>query len=348
MLVGNFTGTRGAGAYGGTLVDCVIRSNSTPPVSSAGGGAWGSILVNCTLVGNSSSEGGGVAFCTLTNCTLTGNQANHGGGAAGSRLYNCLLTGNFAAERGGGTFSCVLRNCTVTENSAGQYGGGSAGGGFTPFHIYNSIIFFNTAPEGANYFATPYSFCCTTPEGGYGITNAPEFLNPAGGDFRLQSNSPCINSGFDAYVQVDSDLDGNPRIAGGTADIGAYEFQSPASTISYAWLQQFGLPTDGTADYVDSDLDGHNTWREWRADTIPTNAASVLRMFNPTGSLAGVTGRWQSVASRNYFIERSIVLGSQELFYLLETKIPGLAGETSYTDTNAVGRGPFSYRLGVE
>ncbi|MCW5551688.1 MAG: hypothetical protein KIS67_05905 [Verrucomicrobiae bacterium] len=342
VLVSNFAGTRGAGAYGGTLVDCVIRSNSTPPISSAGGGAWGSVLVNCTLVGNSSREGGGAAICTLTNCTLTGNQAIYGGGAAGSRLYNCLLTGNSADDRGGGTFSCVLLNCTVTENSAGQYGGGVAGGS-----MFNSIIYFNTAPEGANYFATPYSLCCTTPEGGAGFTNAPMFLNPASGNYRLQSNSPCINAGNNASVVGSTDLDGRMRIVAGAVDMGAYEVQPDVSGEFIGWLSGYHLPTDGSADYADVDADGHNAWQEWRADTNPTNAASVLRLFPPAGSLEGVTVRWQSATTRNYFLERSTNLGFQPAFYLLESNIPGVAGETSFTDTNAVGAGQFFYRVGM-
>jgi hypothetical protein len=65
----------------------------------------------------------------------------------------------------------------------------------------------------------------------------------AGGDLRLGSNSPCINAGNNVYVAGTIDLAGFPRIAGETVDIGAYEFQSPASLISYAWLQQYGLPT---------------------------------------------------------------------------------------------------------
>ncbi len=57
------------------------------------------------------------------------------------------------------------------------------------------------------------------------------FLKPkqvyldANGDLRLQSNSPCINAGNNAYVSNTIDLDGNPRIVSGTVDIGAYEYQ---------------------------------------------------------------------------------------------------------------------------
>src|SRR5262249_47233198 len=66
------------------------------------------------------------------------------------------------------------------------------------------------------------------PTNGLGnITNPPLFVDTnAWADLRLQSNSPCINAGNNAFAPAGLDPDGNPRIVGGTVDIGAYEYQS--------------------------------------------------------------------------------------------------------------------------
>ena len=211
----------------------------------------------------------------------------------------------------------------------------------------------------------PSYYNCTTPlpnpyyAGNF--TNEPSFVNPAAGNFHLQSNSPCINSGnntlpvflnyfplpSDAYVTVvTGDFDGNPRLAGGTVDAGAYEYQSPTSIISYAWLQQYGFPTDGSADFADPDGDKMNNWQEWRAGTSPTDATSLLLMQVPVLSLSGTTLTWQSQIHVTYYLQRSSDFSTP--FSTIQSNIVGQPGITSYMDTNAVGNGTFFYRVGVQ
>ena len=267
------------GVYGGTVNNSILNGNwaenyATPGRScdlgtcsiagifcasspcgdqfpGSGGGAANAILNNCTLTGNSAGYGGGAFGCTLNNCTLNGNSAvsgGHGGGASGSTLNNCTLTGNHADA----IYIVTVDGDTVR---IGGYGGGTFGSTQN-----NCIVYFNTAPDGANFYdsSSTLNYSCTTPlptNGVGNITNEPAFVNPAADNYRLRPDSPCINAGRNALAPAVPDLDGNPRIVGGNVDIGAYEFRSPASIISYAWLQQYGLPTDGSPDTADPDSD---------------------------------------------------------------------------------------------
>jgi hypothetical protein len=216
----------------------------------------------------------------------------------------------------------------------------------------NCILYFNSASNGANYYfpgQNLINYSCTTPDaGGIGnITNVPLFVNYAIGNVRLQPTSPCINSGNNAIASALTDLDGNSRIISGTVDMGAYEFQGAGSLISYAWLQQYALPTDGSADFLDSDHDGLNDWQEWLAGTNPTNALSVLKITSATQGPAGFVLTWQSQNTRTYCLQRSADL-APPAFSTIQANIAGESGTTSYTDTNSVGPGPFFYRVGIK
>ena len=236
-------------------------------------------------------------------------------------MTNCTILGNFAGGLGGGVFSCG---------------------------VFNSVIYYNVAPASSNYYSGTLTYCSTTPfRLGFGnITNEPLVVDLANGDFHLQSNSPCINSGNNAYVTAVTDFDGNPRISGGTVDIGAYEFQNPASVISYAWLQQYGLPTDGSADFVDTDHDGMNNWQEWKAGTSPTDPSSVLRILSVTNSALGNTIAWQSISGVTYYLQRIADLGQP--FVAVQSNIYASSTLASFTDTNTSGSGPLFYRVGVQ
>jgi len=350
----------GGAAEGGTLVGCTISNNS----ADEGGGTYQGTLINCTISSNSAHWGGGTVQGTLYNCALIGNFADFttlynnggfGGGAYYGTLNNCVLRGNIATtysgtyySYGGGARWATLNNCTVCDNHLGSYG---YGGGVANCTLTNCLVYFNTAlPGGENHTFCTFAFSCTAPDpGGSGnITNAPLLLDFGISNFRLQSNSPCINAGQNAGISTLVDADGNPRVSGGTVDIGAYEFQNPASLISYQWLQQYGLPSDGSADFADLDHDGMNNYQEWRSGTIPSDALSVLKMLLPFRAPTGISAQWLSVSGVTYFLQRATNLAVQPAFSTVKSNIIGQAGTTMYIDTNAIGNVPLFYRVGVE
>ena len=319
---GNFSHVyaRGGGAYNSTVRNCTLNSNSVSVTSGGdyaeavaeGGAASGCILNNCTMSGNMVfawgdggnfvdfnlyAEGGGTCNCTLRDCSLSGNSA---------RIPSSLFVSAYAI--GGGAHSCGLNTCTLTGNSvvaedfSGGYRAYAGDGGASSCTMNNCIAYFNTSfdnfgpsHEDDAYDDSLLNYCCTRllPTFGVGnITNAPLFVDMNGWtDLRLQSNSPCINAGNNASVTNATDLDGNLRISGGTVDIGAFEFQSPASTISYAWLQQYGLSINSSSDTADPDSDGVDNYHEWLAGTIPTNSFSspAQLTITPSGTSAIVT-----------------------------------------------------------
>ena len=224
----NIADAEGGGLY---LVDayasCIIGNTA----SNAGGGASGGSLEQCEINGNSSSgTGGGTAVADLRQCTVSANSAGlQGGGVYGGTVKNSVIVRNSALSDGGGIFLGDIQNCTIVSNTA-THGGGVfrsvAQGSIIP--VRNSIVYFNHASvSGDNYNdGSVFDACCTTPSpaGTNNLTDDPKFAGMVVGNYRLQADSPCIDSGLNQdWMSGASDLDGVARIVNGTVDMGAYE-----------------------------------------------------------------------------------------------------------------------------
>ena len=248
-----------------------------------------------------------------------------GGGQDGSTLYNCTVVGNEATNRAGGCYAGTLYNC---------------------------IVWSNRATSDSNFWGGTYTYCCTTPNpGGIGnLSDDPRFVNAAGEDYHLQSNSPCVNAGTNQDWMIGAtELDGRfSRIRGGRVDMGAYERM--LSLMPDDWLERYDLALDGSDDFRDNDEDGMDNWREWRCETDPTNRWSLLKCIadNSMVTPTGIVVCWQSVAGKMYTVERSTNLSVSSPFIEIATDILAEAENTTHTDTTAVGSGPWFYRVGVK
>jgi predicted outer membrane repeat protein len=185
-----------------------------------------------------------MASPTISNCEFYGNQAEDFGGALHSEsqlaeIVNCVFFNNEATLGRGSSIvsensNTNIRNCSfssfgiATMEALYAYAGGTT-------NLYNSVLFRNGNEIDFNSGAYIEAVNCII-EGGYifglNILDVdPKFNNAAIGDLTLQSCSPAIDVGNNAYNSLLLDLVNNPRLhdatSNGTAviDLGPYEFQ---------------------------------------------------------------------------------------------------------------------------
>jgi len=371
-FVGGAAGARGGGIaceIGGVVSNCQIVNNLS---WMQGGGI--SIFTNGTAA----------------NCLIAGNTANtnnlegEGGGAylhMGGLLRNCVISNNFGLWQGGAVkfyyMGGVVRGCLIRDNSTLSWGGAmmmrsggraesctmvhNTGGECGGIYFYamggtslNSIVYHNTGGDLTNAYGGSVLYSCV-PNTGFGagtITNDPAFVDLAGGDFRLSTNSPCINRATNqAWMSGAQDLAFAGRVQNDIADIGALE--------SSFWSRYEDADADGLSDGdeapmgtdrldPDSDDDSMNDGDEVYAGSHPTNASSFFQVETPDeapGEFPVI--RWDSVAGRTYRLERTTNLSSSA-FSIFQSGIPADPPVNTHTDATAAAEGPWFYRVVVE
>jgi hypothetical protein len=112
------------------------------------------------------------------------------------------------------------------------------------------------------------------------------------------------------------------------------------------WLAQYGWTSNFDAAAMgDQDHDGMATWQEYRADTIPTNAASVLRITNITSESGQALVEWTGGTQAWQILEVRTNLTVTGSTWLVVWSNPPPNGSTAnFMDPSSTNRVRF-YRL---
>lgn len=236
-------------AYGGGIK--VVHGNGTI--------RFNTILDNSSRHGGGLNLGG-LCSMTISNNIVCGNTASDGDSGGAISCSNCSMTFrdnitcDNVAEGDGGAFCCEygndikLVNNTIANNSANDRGGAIYTSYYTVLEITNTILWNNSAPWGKEIFlgekyghGSHMRIGYSVLDGGGSsvivvgsgsadflegnITADPLFVNAASGDYHIHFDSPCRNAGANNVPGISElDFEGDPRIAGGVADMGGDEF----------------------------------------------------------------------------------------------------------------------------
>lgn len=163
-------------------------------------------IANCQFVANSGSAiFSNKSSVTLLNSTLAGNSGSTIilQGSSTAQIANCIIWAGGYKLISNSSSTLTITNSDVQQTTAGVG------------NINQDPLFVRTPWTGY--------------DGVWGT--ADDDL----GDLRLTAGSPCLNMGSNSALTTTTDISGNPRIADGTVDMGAFEgsFAAPAGKILF-------------------------------------------------------------------------------------------------------------------
>jgi hypothetical protein len=178
--------------------------------------------------------GGASLFIGVKSIIIRRNIIENAPSGVYTHAHEITINNNLFLNNGGGV--------SVASNSANIYNNVFYGNGLAvhsshrPSIIKNNIVYLtDSADEGFNAAECDVSNniqninSTTSPWFDAGTITDPMFVDVADGDFHLEKNSPCIDSGVD--VGIDIDFDRNKIPCNGLPDIGAYEYQYNCDSI---------------------------------------------------------------------------------------------------------------------
>jgi len=234
----------GASWGGGLYANGAVTLTGTQFISNtatlSGGGTWAwhaATLSGGLFQNNRASWGGGLSAnstLALTGTQFLSNTATHGGGlyhaySDDGRLVNTLFVGNAASGNGSALYLGSPGQVTLVHTTIASP---TVGAGTAIYvrqgtvNITNTLVasYTTSIQRAGGTVNSDYNLFYNAPTtvtiGSHSLTGTnPLFVNPAGDDYHLLSNSPAVGAGLN--VGVATDLDGQPRRDPPT--IGAYE-----------------------------------------------------------------------------------------------------------------------------
>ncbi|MHB9133607.1 MAG: hypothetical protein ACYDBB_21295 [Armatimonadota bacterium] len=254
----NIASSKSEARYGGggmANMECAVTVDSctfTENMAGCGGGMLNYLaeptITNCIFNGNTNTYGEGrggaiynLASATIINCTFYKNgwrawyyppydlrpYTSFGGAIyderAGSKITNCLFSGNAVRGNGGAIYSATMHP--------------------NPYYrtTLTNCLFYDNIRWQVGYEDPVMSHVTGSPLSPDSISNLfdidPLLIDPAGGDFHLRYDSPCIDAGTTLkFAKIHwlpmpaKDFDGDKRIVDAdgddvpAADIGMDEF----------------------------------------------------------------------------------------------------------------------------